>query len=173
MRRSDEIARALRHGRMLPGLLLVLMVGCFGGERAVRHAEGYHISPPKRWETASKGNGDKAFRLKSGAMVAVSSSCNRHADADLQILTRHLLIGVRDVVFIRQTYMEVDGAQGLYSSVRGSVEGGPIRFEIFVISKAGCIFDFTLLNKKAISSADIAEFKQLIMSFRYAKRKGN
>ncbi|MEZ4751662.1 MAG: hypothetical protein R3B54_13870 [Bdellovibrionota bacterium] len=173
MRCSIEIAQPRTWRKRIPVALLLLFAGCFGGERSVRHAEGYHISPPKRWESTDKGNGDRAFKLKSGSLVAVSSSCNRHADADLQVLTRHLLIGVRNVVFIRQTYLEVNGAQGLYSSVRGEAGQDPIRFEIFVISKGGCIFDFTLLNKKQISAGDVAEFKQLVMSFRYAKREGN
>lgn len=81
-------------------------------------------------------------------------------------------MGTRDVNFRRQSYLEVGGGRGLYSSVDARLDRKPIRFEVFVISKDDCVFDFTLMNRGEIPERDIREFQNFFSSFRYGKNAG-
>lgn len=175
MRCTEGALKRIRaKGRLLlalVGLVAAGLPGCFGGGKIIR-ASDYDAAVPEGWKEHEKGESDRAYRLPSGSLVTVTSSCHKHADADLHVLTRHLLMGTRDVSFRKQSYLEVNGAKGLYSSVEARLDRKPIRFEVFVISKNDCIFDFTLMNRGRIPEKDILDFQSFFTSFRYGKNAG-
>jgi hypothetical protein len=92
-----------------------------------------------------------------------------HDSAPLEVLTRHLLIGTRDVEYRKQERIRVGASEGLHSSVRATLEGVPFRFEFFVISKNQCIFDFSLMSPKEISTSELGQFVSFFKSFRYGQ----
>ncbi len=143
--------------------------GCFSGKRSVKHAEGYNLIAPSGWQEHGHGENERAYKLPSGNLVAVTSSCDRHAQADLQILTRDLLLGTRKQTYKKQEHMTINGAKALYSSLVAQLEGKPVHYEAVVLSKDNCIFDFTMVSRKAIGSADVSQFLSFVKSFQYAK----
>lgn len=148
------------------------MQGCaiFGStEIQAQKADGYGIAAPKQWVPKDKGDGDYAYRLPSGSIVSLNSSCNRHLDVGLDVLTRQLLIGSRNVHYFRTDKMQIDKDDGLLTKVDASYEGVPFHLLLFVLRGQKCIFDFSLVSPKVVSSEEEQDFINFIKSFRYGK----
>ena len=136
------------------------------------HAVGYSLVAPTPWVTQGKTQGDRAYLLPSGCVVTMTSSCSRSADAPLDVLTKHLLIGSRHVAIEKRETWIVDGTQGLHSKLKATFEGKPFFLELFVLPKAGCVFDFTLISKSPLAANDSQQFSEFIRSFHYDTTKG-
>lgn len=133
-----------------------------------KRAYGYHLSTPPTWKTRSADQSDHAFQLPSGNTVTVVSSCARNADAPPDVLTKHLLIGSRNIVIDKQEKVSVDGADGLHSAIRATFDGMPFFLEVMVIPKAGCVFDLSLISPKPIHPKESQEFERFAQTFRYS-----
>lgn len=140
-----------------------------GGEGSVVHSKNYKTTPPGSWTPQDRGEGDEAFQLDSGAIVSLTSSCGKNNSYPLPTLTKQLLIGARKIKFGEQTKKNVGGAEGLYSVVTASYDGVPMNLILFVVPIETCVFDFTLLKRKAPSEGEVKEFNQYLQSFNYVK----
>jgi len=145
------------------------VAGCFGGEESLRRADGYTAAAPTGWASYDRGESDRAFKLPTGSVVTVTSSCNRNADAPLETLTRHLLIGSRDVSIVERERISVAGTQGLLTKAKATLNKVPFNLNLFVLSKNDCVFDFTMVNKKPFTAEESAQFVSFIRSFHYGK----
>ncbi len=155
--------------RFFSVLLLVGVGACalVGGGAELERASGYTYTAPTGWTSGGRGESDRAFRLPSGTAVTVVSSCNRSPDAPLDVLTRHLLMGTRDVTVQSRSKAKFGQNEGLYSKVIAKLEGQPFHLELFVLAKQKCVFDFSLISPKEISAADSKAFGLFIESFQY------
>lgn len=155
----------------LIGLTVVLSTGCalIGGGTEIEHASGYSVTPPDGWSRQSRGDSDYAYRLPSGNVVTLVSSCNRNPDAPLDVLTRHLLMGTRDVAVKKREKMTLGSNEGLHSQVLAKLQGHPFHLEVFVLTKNRCVFDFALMSPEQITESDSAGFKEFVTSFKYGK----
>lgn len=157
--------------------LLALNIFCFftGGcallgsnENKVQHAENYQLVPPENWKVAKpRGECDHAYELPSGNTVSVTSSCDRSRDANLKTLTRQLLIGLRQIKVIEESEMPLSQGSGLFTHLQASSEGTPLVLGLAVVKIMGCVFDFSLVSKKPLSSAEKKDFLKLVKSLRY------
>jgi predicted Zn-dependent protease len=149
-------------------LLCVSSCALFGGgEVALQRAEGYTFKIPTGWKKKNQNESDQAYKLPSQSLVTLNSSCHRHADAPLEVLTRQLLMGSRNVVTERRETMAADGSPGLYSAFTATFEGTRFHLDIFVTSVNECIFDFSLVSPRELTNQDRAEFISFIKSFHY------
>lgn len=150
----------------------VVATGCalFGSGPDLQRAKGYSVKAPSSWENVEKAESDRAFRLPSGGLATVTSSCNRNSDAPLETLTKHLMLGARHVNILEQKRENVDGVAGLKTKVKATFEGKPINLVLFVLAKEDCIFDFSMMSPKEITSGDDSDFMKLVQSFNYGKR---
>jgi hypothetical protein len=140
-----------------------------GGGAELERASDYNLKAPADWKTQSKGESDSAYKLPSGNVVSLVSSCNRNPDAPLDVLTRHLLMGTRGVTISSREKKTFGANEGLYSKVVAKLEGKPFHLDLFVLAKEKCVFDFSLISPKPISESDATAFKQFIESFQYGK----
>ncbi len=170
----------IRHKRLaLRSALVCLCVlavagGCAlfggGGEGSWARAETYTVTPGASWKKREPENSDKAYQLSSGALATVTSSCNRHPTASLQLLTKHLLMGTRDVNVEKREDLKVGDADGLLSKVTATMEGTKFHM-LLVVSrqKNGCVFDFSLVSPKTLSGGDEGEFLDFVRSYKNGK----
>jgi hypothetical protein len=100
--------------------------------------------------------------------VTVTSSCNKHKEASLKVLTRELLIGSRNVKIEREEPLVILGGEAHYSRVRASSEGVPFLLDIVVLKKRGCVFDFSLMSPKSITANETKEFLSFVRTLKYA-----
>lgn len=139
-----------------------------GGSELVR-SDNYRVVPPSHWKAIDRHESDKAFRLPSNNVVTVTSSCNRATDVPLDVLTRHLLIGGRNIESVEKRNITVDGAEGLFSRVRANYDKVRAYLLLFVLPKEGCVYDFSLVSNKLIPDRDIDDFLVFVKSFHYGK----
>ena len=133
------------------------------------HSSAYSVLAPPTWKAIDKHESDKAYRLGSGNVVTVTSSCKSSSDAPLDVLTRQLLIGGRNIEWVEKRNITVDGSNGLFSRLRASFDNVRAYLIVFVLPKDGCVFDFSLVSNKLIPDADIDDFLVFVKSFKYGK----
>lgn len=151
---------------------IVLIAGCAilgGSGNEISRADDYSLSTPSSWQKkGTDGESDYAYRLPSGNTVTVTSSCNKHKEASLKVLTRELLIGSRNVKIEREESLVILGSEAHYSRVRASSEGVPFLLDIVVLKKRGCVFDFSLMSPKSITPNETKEFLSFVRTLKYA-----
>jgi hypothetical protein len=155
----------------LSSILALSLGACaiVGGGTDLEHASGYTVTSPTDWKSQGRGESDRAYKLPSGNVVSLVSSCNRSPDAPLDILTRHLLMGTRDVTTASREKKKFGANEGLYSQVVARLQGKLFHLDLFVLAKQKCVFDFSLISPAVIAESDSAEFKKFIESFHYGK----
>ncbi len=173
-----NVARVTQHFRKpafcFLGALLVFAAGCAlfggGGEESLVRAKGFTASEPTDWqEVDADDESDRAFRLKSGNLVTLTSSCGRAAANSLEVLTRSLLLGTRKVRYLKKERLTIQGEEALHSSIQATLEGKPFRLEVVVLKKNGCVFDFSLMSPHEVGETDQTEFLNFVKSFQYGK----
>lgn len=139
-----------------------------GGSETLHRAKGYKIRAPNGW-TAKNSNSesDSAFQTASGNVATLTSSCQRNANASLDVLTRHLLLGARNTTFMDKKKIAVAGREGQHSSIKTTLDGSVLYLELFVLPKEACVFDFSLVSNKEISEKERTEFISFFKSFTY------
>jgi len=153
--------------------LCLLLSGCAlfgGGGGNLPKAKGYRVQSPARWQEMEKADSDYAYRLPSGNLATLNSSCTRNSQAPLEVLTKHLLFGARNVEYLEREKVDVRGDQGLLSRVSATIEGVPFQLLVFVLPKNGCIFDFSLVSPREIATGDRQEFLAFVKSFQYGSK---
>ena len=145
------------------------LFGLGGGGDDVKHNRNYSVSAPAAWKKIDSDDSDQAYRLPSGNIVEMTSSCNRDTREPLEWMTRHLLIGDRGTNIVQREKLVVDGKEGMFSEVETTLEGKPFRLNLFVLPSHGCIFDFSLVSPRNISQNETHEFLSFVKSFKYGK----
>ncbi len=149
--------------------LLCASCSIVGGAPDLERASGYQVEPPAAWSRKGKGESDRAYRLPSGNVVTLVSSCRRNPDAPLDVLTRHLLMGTRGSIVKKREKVTYGGNEGLHSIVVTKLDGKTFHLELFVLTKNECVFDFSMVSPNEISEADSKAFQQFVASFQYGK----
>lgn len=151
--------------------LFIFLGGCAflgGNENKVQHAENYSLGAPENWKSIKpRGECDRAFELPSGSTVSVTSSCDRTRDANLKTLTRQLLIGLRQIKIIEELELPLSQGSGLFTHLQATSEGTPVVLGLAVVKMMGCVFDFSLVSKKALSAPEKKELLKFVKTLRY------
>ena len=149
----------------------VILSGCAlfgGGSESLQRAKGYQVIAPKEWVAKNtESESDQAFQTPSGNIATITSSCKRNTNVSLEVLTRHLLLGARHIVTEKKELYKTSAGEGLYSSVKATLDGVEFHLELFVLSKNSCIFDFSLVSPKKISVLEKESFVTFFKSLTY------
>lgn len=143
------------------------MLGCAlvgGGAEHLKPADDYTATPPSTWRKISRNESDQAYRLSSGGVVTLVTSCNREDDVKLEALTRQLTIGLRKVEWQEQ---KAHGP-GLLSALRGTYQGTPMYLMLYVAQHAHCVFDLSMMKPSPLNQTDRSEFFSFIDTLRFS-----
>ena len=169
--------REINSLRTLIALFVAAIVsGCalFGGGgpedrvSSLKRYKNYTVTAPSTWSSMEKADSDSAYRVRSGAIATLTSSCERDYTEPPELLTKHLLIGARKIQNLSSERFSVEGSEGLYSHIQAHLEGRPFDLHFFVLVKKNCIFDFSLMSPKTINDVEVGEFKVFFRSFHNA-----
>lgn len=122
---------------------------------------------PSSFRAISMPHAVLAFRDDArGASVLLNARCQDEGEGTpLVALTNHLLMGTTERDVQEQTLEQLDGREALHSVVIAKLDGVPYAFDVFVLRKNGCIYDFVHLAP-AGGAASTAEFRAFARSFR-------
>jgi hypothetical protein len=153
---------SLRYGLSvfaLGGLLLGCVSSSFVDQQYRRGNIAFRVgSLPAPWVQAAVGHGNLSFRHPQGGTVVVNAQCPTRDDVPLDVLTNHLLFGIKTKKEISRTPLTLDGRAALDSLLIGELDGVPVELELVVLTKDGCTYDLQLIASPEVFAARQPDF---------------
>jgi len=138
--------------RTHPWLLVALAAGCVGpvvqsGGLYRHRAHGYAVSAPGgtegAWARVEVEGATLAFRSPQADTVTLTSRCGRPV-AGVQLMARHLLIGLAERNVVETHPVAIAGSSGWLQVVDTSNAGHPVRLKTITLVARKCSFDLVL-----------------------------
>ncbi len=122
---------------------------------------------PARWRPLSVENARLAFRDETGeATVLVNARCGKDGDdVPLLALTRHLFMTFTERETIEQKTVSMDGREAMHTILRAKLDGVPKMFNVFVLKKDGCVYDFVSISAPHTFETNRAAFENFVGGF--------
>lgn len=155
---------------------------CFGGGRSptsvVSYRNGlvlmkrgsYRVGVlPDTWRQA-------AFRFKSltfrhvfyASTIATNAFCGKnYEDASLEVLSRHLYMGIDEVKVESAHERILDGRRALFTIWMGKVDGVSVKLETVALQKNNCLFDFYYVASPETFLTHQSDFTHFVEGFSY------
>jgi hypothetical protein len=149
------------------------LAGCAGTRIAsgtFHSSKGYRLTVPgPEWAPTLRGDADLELRHHpEPARMLVNASCEDvPSHAPLEVLMRHLLVGLQHrTVILRETVM-VDGRPAQHSLLAGQAADAddPVRVEAYVVRDGRCVYDFLYAAPEGSFGVWQADFRQLVGTF--------
>lgn len=98
---------------------------------------------PASWARVAVQGADVSYRDSAGEGSALLDvRCQvRDGDAPLAALTSHLVMGTTEREVTSQQTLPFDGREALHTLMTAKLDGVPMRYDLYVMKKDGCVFD--------------------------------
>ena len=123
---------------------------------------------PQAWRPVDVTDGSLAYRDDThSASILVNARCNRPEEGTpLVALTNHLIIGSTSRTVKEQATVPFDGREALHTRLDAKWDGVPIAFDIYVMKKDGCTYDFVYMGDPAAYEEGAPAFQSYLRGFR-------
>jgi hypothetical protein len=168
-----RFARSLRPPslRLGPAIAAALLAGC--GLRGELRGDVYRDGSvvfrigelPAPWQRVQVADGQLAFHHRAGGTILAHATCEPHGDPSLEVLTRHLLIGIEAPRELSQAALSLDGRRALRTRVDGRLDGVAVAFDLVVLKKDGCTYDLALAAAPAVFASRRSDFERFFQGF--------
>lgn len=167
-------------GRFRPARLLfvaalaviALSIGCSGArfDGTTYRGDGFAFrvaAPPPTWKRIDVSHAALAFRDETrDATVAVNGRCGVDGeDVPLASLTQHLFLQFTDREILEQKVTPIDGRDAMNTILLAKLDGVPKKFDVWVLKKDGCVYDFYYIAAPQRFAEGVAEFDRFVQSF--------
>ena len=162
--------------RLAPTWALVALVACSGTPKKTFDGAVYRdglvafqVPPaPAGWRAVQVTEASLAYRDDAhGASILLNARCRRPDEGTpLLALTNHLLMGSTTREIVSQETVPFDGREALHTKLRAKWDGVSISFDIYVMKKDGCIYDFVYMGDPAAYDVGAADFEAFVGGFR-------
>lgn len=100
------------------------------------------------------------------ATVALNARCGKDGDdVPLQALTHHLFLVFTDRQVLSQSIERLDGREALRSELVAELDGVPKHFDVYVLKKNGCVYDFLYVADANAAPAGRSNFERFVGEF--------
>jgi len=128
----------------------------------------FRVGPlPHEWRRI-EGTG-KAVGFRDDAhegTALVGARCNVASDdAPLLPLTNHLLMGTTEREIEKQEVIPFDGREAMHTIVRAKLDGVLMAYDIYVLKKDDCVYDFVYVASPAHFESGVAAFDRFVTGF--------
>jgi hypothetical protein len=151
---------------------LLSLASCAGSSfdgRVYRNDEhAFRVGPlPRNWRPIESDTALLAFRDDThGATIALSGRCGKDGDdVPLQALTHHLFLHFTDRQVLSQDIVPLDGRDALRTEIIAELDGVPKHFDVYVLKKDGCVYDFLNISASSSPPSERAEFERFVRGF--------
>jgi hypothetical protein len=169
--------RAAMWPRYLAGALMILH-GVLGCHTTVGRVVGQQfVSPAYAFEVPLPGDdwrpvaGEPSVLTLTHAQLAagitISVTCAREREIPLDILTRHLFFGFKDMRVLSQEALTLQGAPALKTVAQARLEAHDVQVESYVIRHAGCVYDMVYFASPRDYPHGESTFEQMVAGFRF------
>jgi len=102
----------------------------------------------------------------AASTIAVSGRCGKDGDdVPLAALTHHLFLEFTDRDIESQTNLMLDGREALRTSLTAKLDGVEKRFDVFVLKKNGCVYDFMRVARPGPDDEGRKVFENFVEGF--------
>jgi len=153
---------------------VILATGCAVKriDNGVYHSsKGYRMAiPGERWTPVSDSPADLELRHRASAgVIAANATCDGATSRrGSRLLTRQLLMGVRDRTVLENGEITIAGRPAAHAVLDAGREGSEarVRIETIVLADNRCVYDFMHVAPPAAFAATQADFTRFVDSFR-------
>jgi hypothetical protein len=119
------------------------------------------------WRSIRVHGATLAFRDDAhGGSVLLNARCTpEDSDTPLAALTGHLLSGTTERVYLVEETTPFDAREARHTLVRGKVDGVLMTYDVYVLNKDGCTYDFVYLAPPQAFDAGAAAFERFARGF--------
>ncbi|MEZ4815607.1 MAG: hypothetical protein R3A80_10445 [Bdellovibrionota bacterium] len=154
-------------------LILLLLASCSisGPLRVDKSASGYFFPPPEAgWtQLAPQEGAEVLYQNKNGALLSVSSICERYEESSLESLARSALTPIKHFKDKDAGRFQLDGREAFQVYGAGKVDGVEVEIDFVAWRKDECLFDFSVQASPSLNSSTRASFLKMLKKFRYPK----
>lgn len=151
-------------------VFIIGLLGCgsasFAGNVFEDSTTRYRLGEPGHgFAQVAIGDNDVTYSHPDLGTIGVNATCEGYDDVPVQALTNHLLFGTAERELLEQNTVRLDGRGALHSRYRLSLDGVPVKLELYVLAKNGCIFDFSHVAGTAAPREGTVAFTRLVEGF--------
>lgn len=114
---------------------------------------------------------DLAFYSPGSGSIAVNALCKDYDDVPSEALLNHLLFGTTHRAYILDEEVTLDGRAARHALVDAELDGVPLRLEIYVLTRANCVFDLSYISDRHARAQ--VQFAQFVRAFRIVDVRGS
>jgi hypothetical protein len=104
------------------------------------------------------------------AGITISVTCHQERDVPLDILTRHLLFGFKNVEVLQQARQALNGVPALETVARARLDGRSVQLHSYVVQRDSCIYDMVYFANPQDYSHGEPGFERMMAGFRFLQR---
>jgi len=140
-----------------------------GPLREDRSAANYFFPAPQgSWTKLNPTEGiEILYQDKRGALLSVSSICDRYEEAKLETLARSALSPIVAFKDKNVTTFQLDGREAFQIFGEGKVDGVPVQIDFVAWRKDDCLFDFSVQASPTLNAQSRTDFLNMLKKFRY------
>jgi hypothetical protein len=122
---------------------------------------------PPGHEPLDAGNGRLAFRdERTKSTILINARCAMDGDdVPLVALTNHLFMTFTERKTIEQKLEPLDGREALHTLMHAKLDGVPKAFDVYVLKKDGCVYDFVNIASPETFDRVRPGFERFVLGF--------
>jgi hypothetical protein len=127
----------------------------------------FHVGDvPPAWRPVHVQGATLAWRDEAArASVLLDARCHEtDDDVPLRALTMHLLMGTTERDVKSEETLPFDGREALHTRLSAKLDGVPMDYDVYVVKKDGCVYDFVLVREPDAPDSSPA-FERVVQSF--------
>jgi hypothetical protein len=165
----SSVRAALRRPQRSLALLVLFGAGCaaarFDGTLLQKPEVAYRIGGLEPgWQQVRIEGNDLAFYRPGHGSIAVNATCKGYEDVPQAALVNHLLFGTTQRAYLLDEEVTLDGRGARHSLIEAELDGVPVRAEIYLLTRAGCVFDLSYVSDRQARGRD--QFTRFVHAFR-------
>lgn len=139
------------------------------GQQFVSPAYAFEIPlPGDNWQAvAGEPSVLTLTHTQLAAGITISVTCDRERDIPLDILTRHLFFGFKDMHILQQETQTLNGAPTLKTVARARLDAHDVQVESYVVRHAGCVYDMVYFASPQDYPRGESAFERMVAGFRF------
>lgn len=124
-------------------------------------------TPPSSWRRLEVTHASLAYRDDAAdATIAVNGRCRVDGDdVPLASLTQHLFLEFTNREITTQEVVPFDGREAMHTVLVAKLDGVPKKFDVWVLKKDGCVYDFVYIAPTARYDSGVGGFQRFVQGF--------
>jgi len=122
---------------------------------------------PPSYQPVDAGKGRLAFRdERARSTILVNGRCGQDGDdVPLVALTNHLFMTFTEREILEQKVEPMDGREALHTLMRAKLDGVAKSFDVYVLKKDGCVYDFINISSPDAFDRARPVFARFVLGF--------